>query len=70
MGIGDKIFLTAVSFIFVFLLWVGILQKYFPMWGCLIVGIIIAFVLIGGHIIKGRKEKLQKKMSFVEKRKT
>jgi predicted small integral membrane protein len=64
MTIGDRIFYSIVSFLFVFFLWVGVLEHYLPLWGCLIVGAIIFYVLIIRYLIRLRKAKLQKKQEF------
>ncbi len=68
MLIGDRIFITLVSFVFVFFLWIGLLEKYFPLWGCLIVGFIIGLVLIGGRLIQLKKAKLKKDDQLVAPR--
>ena len=65
MQIGDRIFYSIVSFLFVFFLWIGILEKYFPLWGCLVVGAIIFYVLIIRYIIRLRKEKLRKQRELL-----
>ena len=61
MLIGDRIFYAIVSFLFVFFLWVGILEHYLPLWGCLIVGAGIFYGLLIRYVIHLQREKRQKK---------
>lgn len=65
MLIGDRIFYSIVSFLFVFFLWVGLLEKYFPLWGCLIVGAIIFYLMIIRYVIRLKKTKPQRQEKLV-----
>ncbi|MDI3548799.1 MAG: hypothetical protein PWR10_2451 [Halanaerobiales bacterium] len=44
--IGDRIFVSVVSFIGIHLLWMRFVETLFPLWGATVISVILGFVII------------------------
>lgn len=44
--IGDRIFISAITFIGIHFLWMGAIEKHLPLWIATIIGTIASFVIL------------------------
>lgn len=44
-GVGDKIFWSIISLLFIFLFWLRFVEHFVPLWGVLIVWGVVAYLI-------------------------